>query len=425
MRTFLLLYTERPTRKIFAAQKPGLLIYASDEITVEDLQVFDQCIQLPPPHRLGETLSILRDLEFDELIAQTEYSLLPGAILASERNLRALTPEAAFLCTNKWLQRRSLEKFAVPIPSYRLVENKGDILHFAQTFPVVLKPVASTLGRLVVQVNSKDELDKYVQQMLHLLPRLIDVRRCSEFANLTMLDMDCDPFKQFLVEEYIDAPVQETDGLLFGDQLSLFGLTEQVLADQAPYFFIEAYILSQVFSEASLASTKGALKATKLSNAGFSIELRKDKVIEVNGRLGEDDGFPDLFRQALGEYPLIKWINGDRNVPKFSEFYALAYVNWYKGGVLRAIENRPKHCLDSRATDHLKKTDMKAALATSSMERIIVELVAKNGSKLNAPPHEEINPHLAYAIAGSANADQALAVAKEMLADVRFSFSEE
>lgn len=424
MRTFLLLYTERPTRKIFSALRPGRLVYASDDVTEDDLQVYDQCIELPRPDRLDDTLKILRELEFDELIAQTEYSLLPGSILASERGLRALTPEAAFLCTNKWLQRRSLEAFAVPIPNYRLVENKAEIIRFAQAFPIVLKPVASTLGRLVVQVNSKEELDQYVLQMRHLLPRSIDVLRCSEFAKLTKQDMGCDPFKQFLVEEYIDAPVKETDGLLFGDQLSLFGLTEQVLANQAPYFFIEAYILSQVISEDLLASTEGALKATKLSNAGFSIELRNGKVIEVNGRLGEDDGFPDLFRQALGEYPLIKWIMGDCFVPEYSDFFALSYVNWYKGGVLRGIENRSGHFLDNSSNDDFNQNQSIAAVTASKIERMTAELVAKAGAKLNSPPHEEINPHLAYAIANSTTADKALAEARELLKDVVFSFVE-
>ena len=45
----------------------------------------------------------------------------------------------------------------------------------------------------------------------------------------------------------------------------------------------------------------------------FSIEFRGDTVIEVNARLGEDDGFPDLFRAGLGAFPMETWFRAARN----------------------------------------------------------------------------------------------------------------
>jgi predicted ATP-grasp superfamily ATP-dependent carboligase len=491
MKTFLLLYTERPTRKIFSANRPGRLVYASDDVSDEDRQTYDECIQLPAPNRLKETLDILGKLKFDELVAQTEYSLLPGSILARERGLRALSPESAFLCTNKWLQRRELEGHGVPIPNYALVESEKQVIDFAQTFPVVLKPIASTLGRLVVKVNSKEELEQYVRQLHELLPKSIDILRCREFASLTKQEMDCDPFKHFLVEEYIDGEVQETDGLLFGEQLCLFGVTEQILANRSPYFFIEGYVLSQTINAELQEATIGAVRATQLTDAGFSIEMRGGKVIEVNGRLGEDDGFPDLFKEAIGKFPLLKWLDEDSSLPEFSGVYALAYVNWYEGGTLKSLTNEfVRETEDGMMlgfsdqvpiTESLASPDSVALGSSASCRHgnesfneimggrdvcapyeneiairskwrragsagfspasepteslctalndqssqfghVRFELVAKKGARLNAPPHEEINPHLAFAIAHSDSFDSAVRIAKKSLEGVRFEF---
>ena len=96
--TRLFLHTEPPTRSILARRRAPdgeRWILASDWIREEDRTAFDACIDLPPPQEVAATVRRLRELPFDDLVVQSEYALLPGALLAAERGIPAPTPMAA------------------------------------------------------------------------------------------------------------------------------------------------------------------------------------------------------------------------------------------------------------------------------------------------------------------------------------------
>jgi hypothetical protein len=195
------------------------------------------------------------------------------------------------------------------------------------------------------------------------------VLRCRDFAHIAGLDMGCDATRQFLVEEFASGPPLETDGLVFGDRLELFGVTEQVVS-KPPFFFVEGYLFPSARPPLER-TTRSAISALGLRDAGFSIEFRGDAVIEVNGRLGEDDGFPDLFRAALCEYPILRWLRGGTApVCRAPGGHAIAYANSYRAGIVKHV------------------TPAEGAT-----------VVAAAGTRLFAPPHPDVAPHLAWALA--------------------------
>lgn len=369
--TFLFLYTEPPTREVLARHRPGRMVLASDEVTAEDREVYDECVELPPATEVGETLRRLERIAADRVVVQTEYGLLPGALLARARGEPAPSPEAALRCTNKWLCRRALHEAGVPVPRFALVSTALEARRFAAgRWPIVLKPVASTLARLVTRVDSEAELEESVRLLRAALPESIEVRRCQSFARVAGLDLGCDPTREFLVEEFAEGPTLETDGLVFGDRIWLFGVTGQIVSPP-PLFYIEGYLFP-VERPGLARITEQAIRAVGLRDAGFSIEFRGERVIEVNGRLGEDAGFPDLFRAGLGSYPILDWLEGRAPAPARGG-HALAYANWYEDGVVR-------------------RTPSDAGAAGA---RVLV----RPGGRLFAPPHPDVAPHLAYALA--------------------------
>ncbi len=209
-------------------------------------------------------------------------------------------------------------------------------------FPLVLKPVASTLGRFVRTVERPEDLAGAVAHLLRALPEAPDVRRCASFARTTGLDMGCDPFRQFLAESYAEGAPLETDGLVFGDPsaggtVDLFGVTAQVVTGP-PRFYIEGYLFPFDAGSRHDAISRAAIAALGMRETGFSIEFRGETLIEVNGRLGEDAGFPDLFEAALGKPPIRKWLEGDAtpSVPRGT--HAIAYRNHYAGGTVRSVD---------------------------------------------------------------------------------------
>jgi hypothetical protein len=221
-------------------------------------------------------------------------------------------------------------------PRYALAAGVEDVLEFADRFPVVIKPLCSTLGSGVHRIDSAREAAQWASAQSR--PNDL-VRRCAIFAEMAGLEMGCDPGRHFLVEEYVDAPPFETDGLVIDDHVDCFGVTEQVLSP-APNFWIEGYLFPADGADLS-AVTRRALRACRVRDMGFSVEFRGDRVIEVNGRLGEDPGFPDLFQAALGKYPILKWLELDTSPSRPTQSAAIAYVNRRGDGTVRSASVPP------------------------------------------------------------------------------------
>jgi hypothetical protein len=115
---------------------------------------------------------------------------------------------------------------------------------------------------------------------------------------------------------------------------------------------------------------------------------------EVDARFAEDDGLPDLLRAATGRAPVHRWLERAKAPPpRAAGGHAVAYLNAYREGVVRAIDCLP---------------------------RGVVPLAAE-GRHLCAPPHPEAAPHLAYAVVSSAEgASAAYEKALERVGSVRF-----
>jgi hypothetical protein len=280
----------------------------------------------------------------------------------------------------------------------------------------MLKAVASSMSRNVVKVSDADEVDAAVAALQERLPSAPDVRRCVAFARLSGLDPGCDPERDFLVEEWLDGDPVEVDGLFLGPEPWSFGVTEQLLS-AGPIFFMEGYLYpSDRPATEARAIEKAALDAARalhLRGTAFSIELRARgqtcSVVEVNARLGQDDGFAEMFRRALGEYPLRMWLSalagGPMPVPRPARgHHAVAYVNNYTGGrlscaVLRgaAPSTRPSPPLDADAFTR----------RAAEPDDLAVGLLVAPNTRLPAPGEPDFEPHVAAALASHASSSRA------------------
>jgi hypothetical protein len=336
VRTILLLYTDRAVRRVLERERPGRLVFASDDVTDADRRVFDETVVLPPVWEVEATLEALRRIRADEVFFQTEFGLLPGSMLARERGLPGPSPEAALACTSKWESRRLLSAAGVPVPAFGRCETAADVRRLGLGFPLVLKPMASTLGRGVEKVEHERDLDRAVDRVRRFLPVAPDVRRLAAFARAARLDLGGDPTRSFLVEAFASGPPREADGLVFGDRVDSFGVTEQVVRDGSG-FYIEAYVFPARDPGRCAEHAAAAVRASGLRDTGYSAEFRGDVLIELNGRLGEDDGFPDLFAAGIGRAPVSKWLARDETPSRPRGVHALAYVNRYEAGVVRRV----------------------------------------------------------------------------------------
>ncbi|MFN0010000.1 MAG: acetyl-CoA carboxylase biotin carboxylase subunit family protein [Planctomycetota bacterium] len=374
------------------------LVLADDFLTDDDREVFDELVPMPPCDRVEEGQLVLERRfasgGLDAVLAQSESSLLLGSLLAQRLGLRGIRPEAALLTVSKFLCRRALERAGVRQPRFAIARSAADVRKFAREVdgPVVIKGTASALGRLVTLVRSDSEVDRAVERTLTALPAATDIVRLSSFARSAGIDLGYDPSLEFLVEAFAHGAPVETDGIVFGSEPISFGVTEQVLS-KPPLFFMEGYLLPADRSSADIDEIErvsdAALAALGISDTGYSIEMRlhegRAAVIEVNGRLGWDAGFGDLFEIVAGSQPAFLCLQASLGVrPRIERRSdvrcAVAYRSSYADGIIASLPSA-------------------AQMSELEREGVMAGSAVHVGEHLHAPPHPDASPHLGWALA--------------------------
>jgi hypothetical protein len=396
------------------------LVLADDSLVDSDREWFDDCIALPPAERVRDALRILdrycAEHDVDAVLSQSESSVLLGALVYRRLSLPGISPRAAHLCVNKHASRVALQRARVAVPRFGLARDAAGVRSLASDFgfPIVLKGVASALGRLVTLVKSAGEIDAAVARVSAGVARSLDIERLCDFADTAGLDPGCDPRREFLVEAFARGEPVETDGLVLGAKPCSFGVTEQVLS-APPRFYLEGYLSPAERPAHELASIErtsaAALAALCVENSGYSIEMRFDRgeasVIEVNGRLGWDEGFGDMFERTTGCQPMIATLHQALGFAppvarREGAHCALAYASCYDDAIVERVPTAEE-------------------LASLQDGRVTLGLATYEQARLHAPPHPDVSPHLAYALAEHATSSRAaFAVAQAAVRRVPF-----
>lgn len=375
------------------------LVLANDVILPSDRELFADVLELPPAEHVRAGWKRLEgwlaNRRVDAVFAQSESSLPLGALAAQALGLPGHAPRVAVLTLDKHACRVRLERAGVPQPAFALARTAADVRAFARQhgYPVVMKGVASALARLVTRVDDEQAVEDRVARLLAALPRSADVQRLVEFTEAGGLEPSCLPQAEFLVESFARGVPVETDGLVVGDSNRSFGVTEQVLS-RSPEFYMEGYLHPAPRPLADLVAIErtsdAALRALGLGNSAYSIEMRLEdrvaRIIEVNGRLGWDEGFGDLFAERIGAQPVFLALQLALGVPVSFEsraevHAAVAYRSSYVDGVVTRLP------------------DPDELAAAGDTHRARIGLAVELDERMYAPPHPEISPHLAWALA--------------------------
>jgi dimethylhistidine N-methyltransferase len=376
------------------------LLLADDWIAESDRALYGDALLLPPAEEVGRAASELvawaRARRVDGILVQTEAALPAGSLALRRLDRPGPRPEGALRCLAKHCTRAALAEAGVAQPAFALARDAGDVRRFAARhgFPVMLKAFASTMARLMEKVDGDAALEAAVARLRAGLPRSLDVARLRDFARAAELDAGPDPTAHFLVESFAPGDPVETDGFVVAGRACTFGALEQVMT-APPRFYVEGYLLpadrDERTAERIRATGVRAAEAVGLDDGGFSVELRDDgqttRVIEVNGRLGEDSGLHRLFELAIGAPPFrLAVAQALGEAPRFetrsTPRHALAYACSFEEGVVAAVPD-----------------DAELARRAAAAEGAELGRCVKVGDEMHAPPHPETFPHLAFAIA--------------------------
>lgn len=392
-----------PRRELLERQAAWLhesgieLILADERVDDSDRALYADAIELPPEERPDAAARAIvewaRRHRVDGILVQTEAALPAGALALRALSLPGPSVEAALRCVGKHLTRATLAAADHPQPHFLVTSganDASDVRRFAADhgFPLMLKAAASTMARLVTKVDGDLEIESAVARLKAGLAASKDVARFHELARHARLDPQIDATKSFLVESFAAGAPVETDGFVVSGRARCFGALEQVMTPP-PRFYVEGYLLPADRSAADAARIRAtgerAAELLGLDGGGFSVELREDgraaRVIEVNGRLGEDEGLRLLFERAIGADPFrisVALALGERPTysPHDSPRHALAYACSFVEG---KVERVP-------VADEVAALGADAAVAV------------KVGDAMHAPPHPDTFPHVAWAL---------------------------
>lgn len=109
-------------------------------------------------------LAFARDVPIHHVVAATEKSVIPAALVRAHLGVPGLTVDQAFRFTHKHAMKECLRAAGLPVAASRLVTETEGLKVAADTldWPVVVKPVMGSAGKATFQVTSQVELGELV-----------------------------------------------------------------------------------------------------------------------------------------------------------------------------------------------------------------------------------------------------------------------
>lgn len=304
-------------------------------------------------------LQIAIEHQVDAVITTSDYPVNVVAMLCEKLNLIGISPFAAEVCTNKYLQRKLALQFGIKCPQFvKLNFNHLSAYTVPFSYPVIVKPLDSSASRGITIVYEESALaDAFVQ-----------AKRYSRTD-------------EFLIEEFIEGKEYSIEGLVQQGRLHVLGITEKFLEEAEGMLFpVEIGHVCSVVFEASLQErvvrfADSVVQAFQIDNSALHLEFKlfnnQIYLIECAGRPGGDFIASDLIPLATGIdllEGLIKIAMGqelriERSIDRYAGIKFLDRSNYHR---LAAYLQQSSHASISRFTIEAYKD----APLQSSLDRL-------------------------------------------------------
>lgn len=236
----------------------------------------------------ASALKIAIEYQVNAVLTTSDYPVNVVAKICAQLNLIGISPYAAEICTNKYLQRELAVKNGILSPGYDKL-NFNHLGHYTTklSYPLIVKPLDSSASRGITIVHKESALtEAFAQAKLY--------SRTDEF----------------LIEEFIGGKEYSLEGLVQDGRLHILGITEKFLEEsEGMEFPVEiGHICSIVFAREIQDMIDNfalsVIQAFQIDNSALHLEFKLNEnqiyLIECACRPGGDFIASDLIPLSTG-----------------------------------------------------------------------------------------------------------------------------
>ena len=300
---------------------------------------------------------IAKKYNVNGILTTSDYPVNTVAYICNKLNFIGLSEVSAKICTDKYLQRKTLLENSIEVPKFiKFNGNEFDVKSIKEfNFPLIIKPLNSSGSRGVIKINHTDDIKNAIKESL---------KYTSD--------------KLLLIEEFISGKEYSVEILVQNKEIHIIAITQKELL-KSTYSFVETrhIIPAQIsdnIKERIINYSKSIIKTIGLDNSAAHLELKitnkgEPILIEIGARLGGDYITSDLIPLAKGIDMLKNVINislglkieVNECINKFAGVQFITSENYYSS--LELIET---------STNLVKKEikEFKKTTTTNSIERL-------------------------------------------------------
>ncbi|MGL6107379.1 ATP-grasp domain-containing protein [Romboutsia sp.] len=216
----------------------------------------------------------------------SDKPMLTVAKVGEELGLNTISTETSVKVTNKARMREALQKRNVPIPKFRVVNNREEYLEGISQFnnKFIVKPADSSGSRGIFLVENIEQAEEAYEYSL----------RYSSTGEV-------------LIEEYMEGPEVSVECITVDGETEVIAITDKYTTG-SPHFIELGHnipsILSEDIKKDIKITTKKAIKALGIevgpSHTEIKVTSKGAKIVEVGARLGGDNITTHLVPLATG-----------------------------------------------------------------------------------------------------------------------------
>jgi biotin carboxylase len=215
----------------------------------------------------------------------TDQPVRVVSAVAAQLGLRAISPEAAALATNKAAMRDAFARAGAPSPKHRRVRNKAALSEAIADLglPVIVKPPAASGSRGICTIRVKEEARAALAHALR-------------YAD-----------GEVVVEEFVEGPEVSIETLSFGGQHYVVAITDKRTTGEPHWVelgHVEPSRLTEALQRDVAEAAVAGLRALGIDDAAGHVEVKASsngpKLIEIGARLGGDFIGAELALRSTG-----------------------------------------------------------------------------------------------------------------------------